>query len=97
MYRDLEMRISVPVAAQRLANLDLHSQFFTQFPDQCLSQGLPSFDLAAGEFPQPTQQPAGIALVDQRLVLFNDHRGGNLVMRDRGLFGFNWQLILDVF
>ncbi len=57
------------------------SQLFANLALQAGRQFLTRLELAAGEFPQPAQQPLRRALGDQDLLIAADHRRGDKVVR----------------
>ena len=80
---------------EQLAHFDLNRQFFAQFALQTLRQRLARFLLAAGELPQPAEQPVERALRDQHLAArVPDDPGGHVVMRCRRFRRLDRALVL---
>ena len=70
-------RLAGKTSGRKAGGLDVDSQFFGQFANQCGFGGFARLDLAAGEFPQARHRPALRPLLDQHTAISIDQRRCN--------------------
>ena len=87
LQSDLEVRVSMFVLAQPFLHLNGYAQLFTDLALQRNFGGFAGFDLAAGKFPQPSQQAFGRATLNEYPITAVQHRPHDLIMGDGFLFG----------
>ncbi len=78
------------------ADFDFNVQFFFDFTTYGGFDFLIYFLLAAGKFPEASQQAVGLALIDEDFAFLPDDADPDIIMGDRWAFNYQRQLIFQV-